>query len=176
MASGGLQLGRVAYVQKRAAHPTFKGPIVGVSGALRCRKQPARSNQPNVRFGSKADTGSDTRHGNEWGNPPSIVASAKDSSAVALPTNPLFIRGPPLTVHCVVAVGTSLPVIDSARARSHQPMPRELIDTGTDKRFVRRNNEGRFKESDDVRKSLAADRGQRAKTKTKKGEGDKGDR
>lgn len=27
---------------------------------------------------------------------------------------------------------------------------RELIDTGTDKRFVRRDDEGRFKESDDV--------------------------
>ena len=29
-------------------------------------------------------------------------------------------------------------------------MPRELIDTGTDKRFVRRNKQGKFKESDDV--------------------------
>jgi hypothetical protein len=27
---------------------------------------------------------------------------------------------------------------------------RELIDTGTDKRYVRRDGEGRFKESDDV--------------------------
>jgi hypothetical protein len=30
---------------------------------------------------------------------------------------------------------------------------RELIDTGTDKRFVRRGGGGRFKESDDVGKS-----------------------
>ena len=29
-------------------------------------------------------------------------------------------------------------------------MPRELIDTGNDKRFVRRDSEGQFKESDDV--------------------------
>jgi hypothetical protein len=29
---------------------------------------------------------------------------------------------------------------------------RELIDTGTDKRFVRRNAGGRFKESDDMGK------------------------
>ena len=36
-------------------------------------------------------------------------------------------------------------------------MPRELIDTGTDKRFVRRDEEGRFKESDDVGRSLAQD-------------------
>lgn len=54
-------------------------------------------------------------------------------------------------------------------------MPRELIDTGTDKRFVRRDEKGQFKESDDVGKSLAADRRQHAKTKVKKGEGDRGD-
>lgn len=55
-------------------------------------------------------------------------------------------------------------------------MPRELIDTGTDKRFVRRDEEGRFKESDDVGRSLAQDQKRDAKTKPKKGEGDKGDR
>jgi hypothetical protein len=55
-------------------------------------------------------------------------------------------------------------------------MPRELIDTGTDKRFVRRDNKGQFKESDDVGRSLAADRRQKATTKAKKGEGDRGDR
>jgi hypothetical protein len=32
---------------------------------------------------------------------------------------------------------------------------RELIDTATDKRFVRRNKEGQFKESDGVGRSLA---------------------
>lgn len=53
---------------------------------------------------------------------------------------------------------------------------RELIDTGRDKRFVRRDAEGRFKESDDVGKSLAADRRQKAKRSVKSGQGDKGDR
>ena len=53
---------------------------------------------------------------------------------------------------------------------------RELINTGTDKRFVRRGASGRFKESDDVGKSLAADRRRKAKTKAKPGQGDKGDR
>jgi hypothetical protein len=53
---------------------------------------------------------------------------------------------------------------------------RELINTGTDKRFVRRNTKGQFKESDDVGRSLAADRRKRAKTKVKPGQGDKGDR
>jgi hypothetical protein len=53
---------------------------------------------------------------------------------------------------------------------------RETIDTGSDKRYVRRDSEGRFKESDDVGRSLAADRRQRATNKSKKGEGDRGDR
>jgi hypothetical protein len=55
-------------------------------------------------------------------------------------------------------------------------MPRELIDTGTDKRFVRRDSKGQFKDSDDVGRSLAQDPKRDSKTKPKKGEGDKGDR
>lgn len=53
---------------------------------------------------------------------------------------------------------------------------RELIDTGTDKRYVRRDDQGRFKESVDVGRSLAADRRQHAETKAKPGQGDRGDR
>jgi hypothetical protein len=53
---------------------------------------------------------------------------------------------------------------------------RELIDTGTDKRYVRRDEQGRFKESDDVGRSLAADRRHKAKAEARPGEGDRGDR
>lgn len=53
---------------------------------------------------------------------------------------------------------------------------RELIDTGTDKRYVRRDDEGRFKESVDVGRSLSTDRRQEAKHHAKQGEGDRGDR
>ncbi len=53
---------------------------------------------------------------------------------------------------------------------------RELIDTGTDKRYVRRDKEGRFKESDDVGKSLSQDQKRQAKTVAKRGQGDRGDR
>ena len=53
---------------------------------------------------------------------------------------------------------------------------RELIDTGTDKRYVRRDEQGQFKEAADVGKSSAADQKRKAKTVAKKGEGDKGDR
>jgi hypothetical protein len=63
-----------------------------------------------------------------------------------------------------------------ASTTKEESMPRELIDTGTDKRYVRRDSEGRFKESDDVGRSSAADQRQDAKTKSKKGEGDRGDR
>jgi hypothetical protein len=52
---------------------------------------------------------------------------------------------------------------------------RELIDTGTDKRYVRRDEEGKFKESDDVGRSLSQDVKKEAKTKVKSGQGDRGD-
>ena len=52
---------------------------------------------------------------------------------------------------------------------------RELIDTGTDKRYVRRDDKGRFEESDDVGKSLAQDVRKHAKTTVPPGQGDRGD-
>ena len=55
-------------------------------------------------------------------------------------------------------------------------MPRELIDTGTDKRYVRRDENGKFSESDDVGRSSAADQRRHSATKPKRGEGDTGDR
>jgi hypothetical protein len=52
---------------------------------------------------------------------------------------------------------------------------RELIDTGTDRRFVKRRKDGTFKESVDVGRSLAADRRSTSKTPAKPGYGDQGD-
>jgi hypothetical protein len=52
---------------------------------------------------------------------------------------------------------------------------RELIDTGSDKRYVRRNTKGQFNESDDVGRSLRQDVKRKAKTVVKAGQGDKGD-
>lgn len=52
---------------------------------------------------------------------------------------------------------------------------RELIDTGNDKRFVRRDEKGRFEEVDDVGKSLAQDVRTHAKTTVPSGQGDRGD-
>ena len=55
---------------------------------------------------------------------------------------------------------------------------RELIEPNPgDKRYVRRDKEGHFTESqDDVGRSLAADQRQHAKTRVKPGHGDEGDR
>ena len=51
---------------------------------------------------------------------------------------------------------------------------RELIDTGTEKRYVKRNQDGTFKESVNVGRSLAADRRSKSKTVSKPGYGDQG--
>lgn len=53
---------------------------------------------------------------------------------------------------------------------------RDEIDTGTDKRYVRRDDQGQFNESDDQGRSLSQDQRRDAKTESEKGEGDKGDR
>jgi hypothetical protein len=54
---------------------------------------------------------------------------------------------------------------------------RELIEpTPGDKRYVRRDAKGRFKEVDDVSRSLSQDRKRKAKKTAKKGQGDRGDR
>lgn len=64
----------------------------------------------------------------------------------------------------------------AAKGVKKKASKRTLVDTGTDKRFVRRGGGGRFKESDDVGRSLSADPRKRAKTTVKSGQGDKGDR
>ena len=56
-------------------------------------------------------------------------------------------------------------------------VPRETIEPHKgDKRYVRRNPKGEFKEVDDTGRSLSQDRRQPAKEVSKKGEGDRGDR
>jgi len=53
---------------------------------------------------------------------------------------------------------------------------RELIDTGQNNLFAKRTVKGQFKEMDDVGRSLTADRRKTAKTVSKSGHGDQGDR
>ncbi len=54
---------------------------------------------------------------------------------------------------------------------------RELIEpTPGDKRFVRRDDQGHFKDEVDVGKSLAADQRRHAEHDAGRGQGDKGDR
>ena len=55
---------------------------------------------------------------------------------------------------------------------------RELVEPHEgDKRYVRRDEEGKFTDSqDDVGRSLSQDQKRDAKTESKKGQGDRGDR
>ena len=55
---------------------------------------------------------------------------------------------------------------------------RELIEPNEgDKRYIRRDEEGKFtEEQDDVGRSLSQDRKREAKTDSKPGQGDRGDR
>ena len=54
---------------------------------------------------------------------------------------------------------------------------RELIEpTPGDKRFVRRDEKGQFKEVEDVTRSLSQDQKRKSSTDTTAGQGDKGDR
>lgn len=54
---------------------------------------------------------------------------------------------------------------------------RELIEPNEgDKRYVRRDEEGRFTEQDDVSRSLSQDVRREAKNDTESGQGDRGDR
>ena len=53
---------------------------------------------------------------------------------------------------------------------------RELISPNGNKRYVRRDEKGRFSESDDVGRSLSQDRRQHSKRDVPSGQGDRGDR
>ena len=61
--------------------------------------------------------------------------------------------------------------MDKKKTKSH----RELIDTGKDKRFVRRDEKGQFEDVVDVGRSIAQDRQQHANTTVPPGQGDRGD-
>jgi hypothetical protein len=58
--------------------------------------------------------------------------------------------------------------------RSAVSSRRELIDTGSDKPFVRRHETVLLKESENVGRSVATDR-RHAKTESKPGQGDRGE-
>lgn len=65
----------------------------------------------------------------------------------------------------------------AAKPVRRQAVKRELINTGTNKLYVRRNQRGTsFREVEDVGRSLAQDQRRKAKTVAKRGQGDRGDR
>lgn len=63
----------------------------------------------------------------------------------------------------------------ATNSKSKPGSKRELIDPKGNKRYIRRDEKGRIKESDDQGKSLSQDVKKKAKTKVKPGQGDRGD-
>jgi hypothetical protein len=53
--------------------------------------------------------------------------------------------------------------------------PRQEVDTGRTKLYVRRNAKGQFSQATEVGKSLSADRRQHAKHRKPRSQGDRGD-
>jgi hypothetical protein len=62
------------------------------------------------------------------------------------------------------------------KKKSAKAAGRELIAPRGDKRYVRRNEQGEFSESDDVGRSLPRDRKTKASRSANTGQGDRGDR
>jgi len=64
----------------------------------------------------------------------------------------------------------------ATKRKSGKRSKRTLIEPHKgDKRYVRRNKTGEFKKEVNVGRSLSADRRRNARTKVKKGQGDRGD-
>ena len=64
----------------------------------------------------------------------------------------------------------------SGSGKKRPLMKRDLIVTPTMKGYAHRNPDGTFHDIDEQRRSLSADRRRKAKTKSKAGYGDQGDR
>ena len=64
----------------------------------------------------------------------------------------------------------------ATKKRRPKARKRELIDTGTDKRYVRRDELGQFQDVVDVSRSLSMDIQRQAETVAPAGFGDQGDR
>jgi hypothetical protein len=64
----------------------------------------------------------------------------------------------------------------TAKKKSSKTSKRTVIEPKKgDRRYVRRNKQGEFKKEVKVGRSLATDRKRKAKSKVKKGQGDRGD-
>jgi len=113
-----------------------------------------------------------------------IVRYCRESSPPTWPCRPVEDRLTLLDARSIVLKTTAIirSVCDTD-SKEHSLMPakkkasskRTLIAPKGDKRFVRRDSGGKFKESDDVSRSLSQDKKRTAKTKVKGGQGDKGD-
>jgi hypothetical protein len=73
------------------------------------------------------------------------------------------------------ATARKSPAKKAVKKKRPKARKRELIDTGTDKRFVTRDDQGQFQDVVDVGRSLAADIRQHSETAAAPGHGNLGD-
>lgn len=71
--------------------------------------------------------------------------------------------------------GTASKAAAKSATKKRVGSDRELIAPNGDKRLIRRDEQGRIKESDDLGRSLAQDIRKKSKTVVKSGQGDRGD-
>jgi hypothetical protein len=84
-------------------------------------------------------------------------------------------KEPAMAKKKAVRKSASKSIPGSTKGKRKKASKRELIDTGRDKRYVRRDDQGQFKESDDMGRSLSQDRRRKSKKVAQPGQGDKGD-
>jgi hypothetical protein len=71
----------------------------------------------------------------------------------------------------------SAPYNATSTQEQYMPRKREIIEPKEgDKRYVRRDENGRFEEVEDIGRSLSQDRQREAQTESEQGQGDRGDR
>jgi len=115
-----------------------------------------------------------------------VTEYAKHNPAVVLGALSALVAGGAVAAGAAVKKSSAKKKSASKKASSKKATPRKrsasaakrtLIEPHAgDKRYIRRDAKGRIKESVDVGRSLSADRRSKSKTKSKAGQGDKGDR
>jgi hypothetical protein len=101
-------------------------------------------------------------------------ASAKQATAEAVPAKQAQSKQTAPAKPSAGKVSGKSPVAKTPTTKTASK--RTLVEPHAgDKRYVRRDGDGQFNESDDVSRSLSQDVRKRAKTVSKPGQGDKGD-
>ncbi len=106
-----------------------------------------------------------------------VERDAPATAAVHPADNPVehISRGAPMAKKAVKKKTVAKKTAKKKMARKRGAAKREFISPRGDARYIRRDEKGRIRESDDVGRSQNADRRTKAKRKVTSGQGDKGD-